>query len=129
MYFDIPIDIYKRGVSVYVGEDKTNLADWLNHLEDDKEVVKKAIEENADAQALTITLKADVAVYVPLEPSSAKNISILCHELFHATTRILAFVDIEPSRESEEAYTYLHEYLCKQCFDELGLEFITKQTQ
>ena len=76
MYFDIPIDIYRRGVSVYVGEDKTNLADWLNHLGDDKEIVKKAIEENTDALALTITLAADVAIYLPLDPSSAQNISI-----------------------------------------------------
>lgn len=45
------------------------------------------------------------------DPSS---ISTLSHEVFHVVYAVMSQVDIQLSRESEEAFSYLHEHLMNQ---------------
>jgi len=55
-------------------------------------------------------------------PKSIDDLSILNHEILHATICIHRLVDMNLCHDTEESYTYLMEYLQKQIYINLGLE-------
>jgi hypothetical protein len=40
---------------------------------------------------------------------------LLAHELFHATHRILEYFGVEFTRDNQEPFAYLMEYLVNEC--------------
>lgn len=104
----INIDIYRRSVVILQGTED-ELEDWLrNH---DENHLASAVTDTDWNNALAITFDDDADIYIcavkPME------LTTICHELSHATLRVLKLVGIDPI-EAEEAYAYLFEYLINQ---------------
>lgn len=105
-----PVDLYKRGVLVLFGtkEELYNIAkDILTPLN------IQAVEDTdwEHTEAICLSAGADTIIYAPQRPYD----EIIAHELSHAAFNILKMVDIDPTA-SEEAYTYLFEYLYYNVF-------------
>lgn len=103
----IPIDLYRRGVFIFIGEKddffkdknaKRFLTDEVRQTLDDIDFSKTA--------AVTLRTGTDAIIYAPSKPYEDEFV----HELSHATFYILKLVDIDPTI-CEEAYAYLLEYL------------------
>lgn len=101
----IPIDLYRRGVVILQGSEE-ELEKWLR--EHDAKQLGLAVTNTDWDNTKAITFDDDSDIYVcSVEPM---ELTTLCHELSHATLRILKIVGIDPI-EAEEAYAYLFEYL------------------
>lgn len=104
----IPVDLYRRGVAVLQGAEE-ELEKWLCE-HDAKSLCSLVTDTNWD-NTKAITFDDDSDIYIcAVEPM---ELTTLCHELSHATLRILKIVGIDPI-EAEEAYAYLFEYLLEQ---------------
>ena len=116
----IPIDIYNRDLYLWVGDWEKGLLAIGDEMSDSG--LSKPSDVPTPGERTT-------GRYVPLESGDAfvwiKNglgfyntISVLAHELTHATIDIYRDVGIKLSSKSEEAYAYLmgylmHEATCK----------------
>ena len=104
----IPVDLYKRGVVILQGAEE-ELKKWF--CEHDAKHLCSAMTDTDWYNTKAITFDDDSDIYVcSIKPM---ELTTLCHELSHATLRILKIVGIDPV-EAEEAYAYLFEYLIGQ---------------
>lgn len=62
-----------------------------------------------------------IFVYFPVKPrmSSPDDVGQVVHEMLHAASRILRRKGVELCDESEEAFTYLNEFLVRDFFEQL----------
>ena len=104
----INIDIYRRSVVILQGTE-SELEDWF--IEHDEKLLLSTILQTDWDNTLAITFDDDSDVYICSVNPMKQN--TLCHELSHATLKILRIVGIDPI-EAEEAYAYLFEYLFSQ---------------
>lgn len=117
----IACDIFKRGVTVFVGT-KPELAEWVR-----KEftspgyagLIRSVVEEEC-GEADCYHGNGSVVVRVGEFPGTPVTISLLGHELLHATFYILQYVGVEFSDGSNETFTYLYEWLLKCALEEKG---------
>lgn len=58
-----------------------------------------------------------IIIMIPFWHRSATGVSILVHELLHATERALAFRDIEHCSETSECYAYFLDSLVRRCLN------------
>ena len=58
-----------------------------------------------------------IQMMVPMNPA---QIALLGHEVLHAVSFILRKVGIDHTDETEEAYTYLHQYVMHQVLKRIG---------
>lgn len=101
-----PIEIIKRGVLVFLGEEGDLLKYIKKHFPSYLQEVKEVLQEVYDYSALTIKLSGDAIIY-------SKDIILpgtLVHEIGHVAKHLLKCVDIE----DEEMYCYTEEYLFEQ---------------
>ena len=132
-YKYIHCDVYKRGVSVFIG-DCTSLKKWARKFckepneQDMVDFINRSCSdteyERLDVASRNYTSDSGQCI-IHLPKFSFKydiwEISNLSHELLHATTHILDFVGVEYRYGgSNEPYTYLHEYLLKQALEKKG---------
>lgn len=110
IYKKFSVDLYKRGVLVCFGTlaDLYKIAKGV--LSDEDKAELEQVDFN-DATAVCLRTKTDAIIYAPKRPYD----EIIAHELSHAAFHILRKVDIDPTA-SEEAYTYLFEYLYYKVF-------------
>jgi hypothetical protein len=131
VYQYIHCDVYKHGVSVFIG-DCESLRKWAKKFynEPQEKDLIQSIEEyctdenyfendvaarcyDSDSGQYIVHLPSFSFSYNPLE------ISNLSHELLHATFLMLDFIGMEYRYQgNNEAYTYLHEYLLKHALIE-----------
>ena len=126
----INCDIYKRGVSVFIGSYKEMLAwakkEFTNPIyKDFLESMEEAREGDADSHYD----QGSCIVRIKSFPKTPEEISLLDHELLHATFYILdysgvTFIHGDPN----EAYTYLKEYLMCQALTPEGYEEVSDQS-
>ncbi len=118
----IQIPIYKTAVLIYWGGRKGLYKAVKRNS--DKATAREVIEEVAPhTEGLTVkTSGHTVTIYLASPPRNPRSGAILIHELSHATNFILQEVGIPHTKDTEEAYTYLLEYLTRET-----LERITKQ--
>lgn len=132
IYFRIPVEIYSHNVDVFIcGTDK------------EKERVMKRLGYHhvfaydtliymADSYACVVRPHDKQANYVPIYfsfPVSMKrplDISVVSHELLHATAQVMRSRGVEFHQSSEEAYAYLLDYLTKQFWVKLNAKKGTK---
>lgn len=101
----ISVDLYKRGVAILQGAEE-ELEKWFS--EHNVKYLYSAVSDTDWDSTKAITFDDDVDIYIcSVEPM---ELTTLCHELSHATLRVLKIVGIDPI-EAEEAYAYLFEYL------------------
>lgn len=112
----IRVDIYKRDVLVHCG----NLKPLRKYLS--KFLSQDAIKEICDSLrdcklGQTLQIKdSGILVYLPKEPSDAKDIGALMHELFHAAYFVLQKAGIDCNDSADEAYAYLLQFLSEKVF-------------
>lgn len=58
-------------------------------------------------------------LYMPNEPEDIDGLVTLNHEILHCTIALLRRVGMSLSFDSEEAYTYLHEYITRMIYSKL----------
>lgn len=122
----IPCDIYKRGITIFIGSP-----------EELKEYCKKQYNEDKEDENFNYSLEncsyglADFhygngygIVRIPKFPSTPEEIAYTTHELLHATMWILWYsgVDYDNESISNESYTYLLEHLVRNTFEKNGYE-------
>ena len=117
----IQIPIYKAAVLIYWG-DRKGLYKAVKR-NSDKATAREVIEEvTPNTEGVTVmTSGRTVTIYLASPPRDPRSVAILIHELSHATNFILREVGILHTESTEEAYTYLLEYLTRET-----LERITK---
>ena len=110
----IQIPIYKTDVLIYWG-DRKGLYKAVKR-NSDKATAREVIEEVApNTEGLTVTTSGrTVIIYLASPPRDPRSGAILIHELSHATNFILQEVGIPHTEDTEEAYTYLLEYLTRE---------------
>ena len=131
-YKYIYCDVYKRGVSVFIG-DCESLKKWAKKAYDYPEVqdmIKDILEcsdeeyRNNDVTARCYCSNAGCwIVHIPSFSFTYNptEITKMSHELLHATMGLLDFIGVEYRYNgNNEPYTYLHEYLLTEALIEKG---------
>ncbi len=110
---------YKVDLIIHIGDDESlyqflikKYGNKLNHSQLPKEY--KILE---DRQAACTQLFNRILIRIDKD---CYNIPLLCHELLHATFRILDIAGINNlTNDTEEAYTYLFQNLLEQILEQI----------
>ncbi len=115
----IQIPIYKTAVLIYWGNRKGLYKAVKRNS--DKATAREVIEEVApDTEGVTVTTSGrTVTIYLVSPPQDAQSVALLIHELSHATNFILREAGIPHTEDTEEAYTYLLEYLTRETLNRI----------
>ena len=110
----IPCDVYKRGVSVFVGTYE-ELVKWSKEefTNPDYEDFLKTLEENSPKGEADCHYDCgSCVVRIEQFPCTPGEVAALAHELLHGVFYILGYCGVEYAyNTSNEAYTYLLEWL------------------
>lgn len=124
----IPCDIYKRGITIFIGTPKELIA-WSKRTFNEDEYDK---EFNDSLEHCSFGL-ADFhyghgygVVRLPKYPKKPEEIAYTAHELLHATIWMLEYCGVEYNHSciNNEAYTYLLEHLMRNTLELEGYEYI-----
>ena len=124
----IKLDIYKRGITIFVGTDK-ELKEWVKteFTHPDYADFVKSFEDCPFGYADTHYGDGCCIVRLPHIPRTAADIAVCGHELLHATFYVLDYCGIDYIRGgANEAFTYLFELLQRETLDKQGYESIKK---
>lgn len=122
----IPCDIYKRGISVFIGSPQ-ELILWskktYNEDEDDAEF-NYELEHCSFGAADFHSGNGYAVVRIPKFPKKPEEIAYTTHELLHATMWMLWYcgVDFNNTDIRNEAFTYLLEHLVRNTLEIKGYE-------
>ena len=119
----ITIELYDRDVMVHFGSRK-ELRKKLGRMFD-KETAKEISGHFSDVSlGRTIILDGgQIILFIPHMPSTVSDYAVLQHEIFHATFFILEKAGIVLCEKSDEAYSYLIQFLTKRILEEFTLSF------
>lgn len=115
---NIYVEVYKRAVTICIGS-----ADEFSKYRKEliEEIDPECTADFAPARDYSghTCVVGDVGfvVHILEEPLSGSSIGVLVHELSHVTNSILRDSNIPLTEETEEAYTYLLEYLTREALD------------
>ena len=131
----IPCDIYKRGISVFIGN-LDEFKAWVKKDYTDEEeqefvdMVMGLKEENCGMASFNYdNCNGQGVILIPKYPDSPKERAALAHELLHATFHILNFCRVEYAYDgSNEPYTYLMEHLTRNALELEGYEDVNKES-
>ncbi len=117
----IQIPIYKTAVLIYWG-DRKGLYKAVKR-NSDKATAREVIEEVTPlTEGVTVTTSGrTVTIYLASPPRDPRSVAVLIHELSHATNFILREVGIPHTEDTEEAYTYLLEYIAREVMRQLSI--------
>lgn len=119
----ISIDIYDRDVMVHFGE-KKHLKARLSKIfgcEKSSEIVSM-ISGNEKGKSFLLP-GGQMILYMPNLPKDIKGLSVLAHEIFHIANYTLEKAGINLTSDSDEAYSYLIEFLTKKILAMLPISF------
>lgn len=119
----ISIDIYDRDVMVHFGE-KKHLKARLSKIfgcEKSSEIVSMISGEEKGKSFLLPG--GQMILYMPNLPKGIKGLSVLAHEIFHIANYTLEEAGINLTSDSDEAYSYLIEFLTKKILAMLPISF------
>lgn len=123
----IPVDIYKRYIYVFIGT-LGEFKSWVKTTytyDIEKQFVEMILGLTEDSIGMA-SFNWDLAggtgaVLIPKMPKNPEEIAALTHELMHATFWILDFCHVDyDSNGSNEAFTYLMEYLTRNALEKEG---------
>ena len=106
----IPIEIYGHDIAVSIGQSDEDLYEELKENISEKEFKKYMTNQ----KAIATTHKLSTGAIAIRFKDNIDNVGIVAHESFHAVVFLFKKIGIEFCYESEEAYTYLLEYLINQ---------------
>ena len=103
----IALDIFKRGVLVFVGTKQ----ELINSIDIDlQEQIKDSLDDY-DNNTIAMTIETDTDAIIFCEQPI--TVETLLHECVHAARIILEKINAYPT-DNDEVYAYLVEYLFKQ---------------
>ncbi len=123
----IPCDIYKRGITVFIGSVQ-ELKRWVQHeYKDESEkcfvnMIEHLPETSSSAASFNYNnMDGTGIVQIYKFPRTPKEIATLEHELLHATFHVLNFCHVEYCIDgSNEAFTYMLEHLTRWALEKEG---------
>lgn len=119
----ISIDIYDRDVMVHFGE-KKYLKAKLSKIYGNEQASEIVSTISGKEKGKSLLLPGgQMVLYMPDFPKDIKGISILAHEIFHITNFTLEEAGINLTSDSDEAYSYLIEFLTKKILSMLPISF------
>lgn len=120
--FTVWVEFYRKDVMFSFGESTDDLRKYFQvpaslikqHELEHIEYLKMALAQCVffENGASLIRMKAI--------PSLNEDWGVLHHEITHAVWGILRKIGVKPCHKSEEAYSYLHEYITTKCYAELN---------
>ena len=123
----IPCEIYKRGITVFIGSVQ-ELKRWVQHeYKDESEKCFVNMIEHLHETSLYAAsfyynnMDGQRIVHIYKIPRTPKEIATLEHELLHATFHVLNFCNVLYDSESNnESFTYLLEHLTRCALEKEG---------
>lgn len=118
----IQIPIYKTALLIYFGDRDGLLKAVKKHggKAQRKEIEAMLPDESEVTDGSTyLTKDRSVTIHLPSTPTTPRDVAVLNHELSHATNYILMSVGMQHTEETEEAYTYLLEYITLKATERL----------
>lgn len=122
MHHIISVDLYQQDLLVCFG-DKFELHEALAPFigEDDACEVIGNIPRASVGRTMIDEGRGIYFLWLPQVPSSAAHFGVLAHEIAHAAIGIMQKIGVSLSPESEEAYTYLIQYLTERIYEQFAL--------
>ena len=112
--FIVPCDIYKTEILFVIESDSKAARDIISKVLDDTTIIEEDFIGN---DGMTFTPQSGyIVVWLERKPQTLIQTAILTHELLHVTISILNRVGVSVSDSSEEAYTYLIQYLTEEFY-------------
>lgn len=108
----ISIDIYGRDVMVHFGE-KALEGKTIKDIRV-REVFEIVSMISGEEKGKFLLPGGQMILYMPNLPKDIKGLSILAHEVFHIANFTLEKAGINLTSDSDEAYSYLIEFLTKR---------------
>jgi hypothetical protein len=106
----IPIDVYGHDILISIGQKDDDLYEELK-----ENISKKDFDKYMSKQkSIATTHKLRTGTILIRFKDDIDNPGIVAHEAFHAVVFLFKKIGIQFSYESEEAYTYLLEYLVNE---------------
>lgn len=119
----ISIDLYSSDVMVHFGSRK-ELRKAIARIFNKDTTKAIAKEFVGDYLGRTVLLpNGSVILYMPKSPSTIEDYAVLQHEIFHVAFFVLERIGIALSEDSDEAYSYLIQFLTKRILEEFNLSF------
>ena len=119
--FIIPVDVYMRDVGVIVSTWAQAIHSIRDKLEgNESEELLRDYPKGNERGRYFMTNSGLSVVWIRQGQSPQVIYSTIVHEVVHASVAILKRVGISLCPESEEAYTYLIEYLAFEASSRLG---------
>ena len=119
----ISIEIYDRDVMVHFGK-KKHLRDKLSNMFGRKQADEIISTITGKEKGKSLLLPGgQMILYMPELPKDIKGLSILSHEIFHIANFTLNKAGINLTDDSDEAYSYLIEFLTKKIFSIIPISF------
>jgi hypothetical protein len=122
----IPCDIYKRGITVFIGNPKELILYCKKTYNEDKDDAEfnYSLEHCSYGAADFHYGNGYAVVRLPKFPKKPEEIAYTTHELLHAAMWILWYCGVEfgDYNKSNEALTYLLEHLVRNTLEPTGYE-------
>ncbi|WP_029328149.1 hypothetical protein [Bacteroides sp. 14(A)] len=119
----ISIDIYDRDVMVHFGE-KKYLKAKLSKMFGSEQASEIVSMISGEEKGKSLLLPGgQMILYMPDLPKDIKGMSVLAHEIFHIANFTLEKAGINLTNDSDEAYSYLIEFLTKKILTILPISF------
>lgn len=119
----LSIDIYERDLMVHFGK-KEDLKKRLSKMFGDKyssEVVSLISDEDRGKSILLDG--GQMILFMPKVPKNVFDLSVLAHEIFHITDYTMEKAGIRLTESSDEAYSYLIQFLTKKILGMIPISF------
>lgn len=128
----VPVPVYRTNVVFQFSDDDEQLALWDKDISDYFEVKTDFFACAGRSYEIYIDEDGFRTARVIFKTSKT-DFGVIAHEIMHCVFRIMSFVDITLSEESEEAFTCLNEYLTEAFHREIGstlnLTYINKKNE
>lgn len=123
MVFRIDVPIYKTGVYFIIDETDEVCREYVRKKTCGHWKEGVPLDNGARARVL---LHESRLSFVRIQEEDLTDIPVIAHELLHVVFHILGGVNMTHAFESEEAYTYLFEYLLDQYAKKVKINFVVK---
>jgi len=121
--FFIDLHIYPFNVMFSIGETDAELKEQLDGIAECLTIptlLQDLSLEKSGGMCYCLP-KGSTIIRLKANDGSAKWMSTLTHEIFHAVYYTMAFIGCKLGEKSEEAYAYLIGYITEQFWNELNL--------
>jgi hypothetical protein len=118
--FVIHAGSYEFEIRVVIGNKLCDVAKYINKKQHRKGTAKYTSEHFDVLGRYCPHEKYCPFIWLPSKPKTARQLSTVAHEILHSVFDCMEWAGIKYSRESEEAYTYLHTHLMKQFLKKCG---------